>query len=481
MEWKWSKANEKSLAQFISDRTVELLPKLSANPFDLVQSRDGRLKLVQSIYDQLLKQGIQYAYEKYHPEAEIQRIRTPAEVLSTPGEGTCLDLALVFCGLCFGYDLLPLLIVIEGHALAAVSLNHQRRDWNSFARERTLLNSIELFNRDENRITLQKLIEDGAYIAVECTGFAQTQSFSGSMPEAIQRTAQGTLTFDRAIAAGQEQLDNPTRPFQFAIDVAAAHYVWKIEPLSLPNSSDQVSSPSSSSKAPSPPATFNIYGNITNFAGSGGIQHQEAPHQIRNFNQYADVPDQAESVKTILFLAANPKGTSPLRLGEEMRSIQNGLERSQQRDRFALEQRWAVTAKDLRRALLDCQPQIVHFSGHGVGTEGLIFEDATGQTKLVSGEAIANLFSLFSDQVECVVLNACYSEVQAQEIVQHIPSVIGMKRAIGDEAAIEFAVGFYDALLAGRSVEFAYKLGCSGIEMEGIPEHLTPVLKQKEN
>jgi CHAT domain len=156
----------------------------------------------------------------------------------------------------------------------------------------------------------------------------------------------------------------------------------------------------------------------------------------------------------------------------------------------------------MRRALLDCCPQIVHFSGHGVGTEdsgneplsaqklsvvadtdtepeGLMFEDETGQPKLVSGEAIANLFALFSDQVECVVLNACYSEVQAKAIVQHIPYVVGMRRAIGDKAAIEFAIAFYDALLAGRSVEFAYKLGCNAIQMGGIPEHLTPVLKQK--
>lgn len=29
---------------------------------------------------------------------------------------------------------------------------------------------------------------------------------------------------------------------------------------------------------------------------------------------------------------------------------------------------------------------------------------------------------------------------------------------------------------AGESVEFAYKLGCSVIQLEGIPEHLTPVL-----
>ncbi len=34
----------------------------------------------------------------------------------------------------------------------------------------------------------------------------------------------------------------------------------------------------------------------------------------------------------------------------------------------------------------------------------------------------------------------------------------------------------YDGLGAGKSVEFAYKLGCNSIEVAGIPEHLTPQL-----
>jgi hypothetical protein len=61
--------------------------------------------------------------------------------------------------------------------------------------------------------------------------------------------------------------------------------------------------------------------------------------------------------KTILVLAANPKGTDPLRLGEEMREIQAGLDRSKYRDHFRIEQRWAVTPTDLRRALLDSNPR----------------------------------------------------------------------------------------------------------------------------
>ena len=184
-------------------------------------------------------------------------------------------------------------------------------------------------------------------------------------------------------------------------------------------------------------------------------------------------------VKKILILAANPKGTSRLRLDEEVREIEAGLQRAQKRDQFILEQKWAVRPRDIQRALLDITPQIVHFSGHGAGEEGLVFEDETGRAKLVDGEALAGLFELFAEQVECVVLNGCYSQVQAEAIAEYIPYVIGMSQAIGDKAAIEFAVGFYDTLGAGRTVEFAHKLGCNAIRMAGIAENLTPVLIQK--
>ena len=178
----------------------------------------------------------------------------------------------------------------------------------------------------------------------------------------------------------------------------------------------------------------------------------------------------------ILFLSANPKDTGRLRLDQELRDITEGLQRSQKRKQFILEQRMAVRPRDLQRAMLDVGPQIIHFSGHGEGENGLVFEDDVGNAKLVDEFALAGLFELFASQVQCVLLNGCYSEVQAQAIAQQIPYVIGMNKAIGDNAAIAFAVGFYDALGAGRDVEFAYKLGCTAIHLEGIAEYLTPVL-----
>ncbi|MBW4571668.1 MAG: AAA-like domain-containing protein [Tolypothrix carrinoi HA7290-LM1] len=181
-------------------------------------------------------------------------------------------------------------------------------------------------------------------------------------------------------------------------------------------------------------------------------------------------------MKKILILTANPKNTDRLRLDEELREIQAGLERAKKREQFEIITRWAVRPDDLRRTLLDCDPQIVHFSGHGSGNQGLALENDTGQAKLISAESLSRLFKLFKG-IECVLLNACYSKVQAEAIHQHIDYVIGMSQAIGDKAAREFAIGFYDGLGAGRSIEDAYEFGCNAIELEGIPESEIPVLK----
>jgi energy-coupling factor transporter ATP-binding protein EcfA2 len=184
-------------------------------------------------------------------------------------------------------------------------------------------------------------------------------------------------------------------------------------------------------------------------------------------------------VKKILIFAANPKDTNKLRIDEEVREIQTALKLSKGHEQFQIISQWAVRPDDVRRALLEHEPQIVHFSGHGTGERGLVLEDETGQAQLVSGRALARLFKLFAGKIQCVLLNACYSEVQADAIAQQIDYVIGMNQAIGDRAAIKFAVGFYDALGYGRSFQEAYEFGLSAIDLQGIPETSTPVFKAK--
>jgi adenylylsulfate kinase-like enzyme len=184
-------------------------------------------------------------------------------------------------------------------------------------------------------------------------------------------------------------------------------------------------------------------------------------------------------VKTILILAANPQNTAPLRLDREIREIDEGLRRANKRELYKLEQKWAVRSRDFYRAILDYQPHIVHFCGHGAGEDGIVLEDDTGKMALVQTNALASMFKLFAKKgVECVILNACYSEVQAEAISQYVNYVVGMNRAVGDKAAVAFAVAFYDAIAAGYEVEEAYELGRS--QMMSFRENEIPVLKTKK-
>ncbi len=186
-------------------------------------------------------------------------------------------------------------------------------------------------------------------------------------------------------------------------------------------------------------------------------------------------------IRSILFLAADPTDKSRLRLGEEFREIDERLSRAKLRDQFKLElPQLSLRSSDITGALLSVEPNIVHFSGHGTVEGALCFENQAGQTHLVEPDTLATLFEQFAHHVDCVLLNACYSEKQAKAIAKHINYVIGMNEAIEDKAAIAFALGFYQALGAGRTIEGAYELGCVQIKLQGISKHLIPTLIRKQ-
>jgi CHAT domain-containing protein len=180
---------------------------------------------------------------------------------------------------------------------------------------------------------------------------------------------------------------------------------------------------------------------------------------------------------SVLFLAADPTNEARLRLGEELREIQEKLLYiAKHRDNFLLDQRMSVRPTDVSQALLDVEPKVVHFSGHGSAAGELCFENKNGQIQRIEPETLAALFEQFSDHVECVILNACYSEPQAKAISQHIKYVIGMNKAIGDRAAIAFSIGFYQALGAKRSIEEAFQLGKVQVMMQNANDGTIPIL-----
>lgn len=180
----------------------------------------------------------------------------------------------------------------------------------------------------------------------------------------------------------------------------------------------------------------------------------------------------------VLVVFANPRGTSSLRLGEEDKTIQECIRRSKQRDTFNIVPHHAATVDDVRRALLDDDFQIIHFSGHGTRA-GLVFEDRNGSLYVPPRDALADLLADFAPPLECVLLNACYSLSQGEFTSVGVPYTIAMERPISDDAAIIFTGAFYDSIGAGKDVEFSFKQGLHALRLANHPDSLVPFLLRK--
>ena len=177
----------------------------------------------------------------------------------------------------------------------------------------------------------------------------------------------------------------------------------------------------------------------------------------------------------ILAVFACPEGADRLRLGSEDRVIRECLVLANDRDNFNLEVMHAATTYDVRRALLGGDYRIIQFSGHGTG-QGLVLEDAHGQPQVVPQQALADLLSAYSPPIECVILNACYTDIQGELLSLGVPYTIGMSGGMSDAAAREFTRGFYDAIGAGRDIEFAFQEGCRAVSLAGLGDRFQPVL-----
>ena len=197
----------------------------------------------------------------------------------------------------------------------------------------------------------------------------------------------------------------------------------------------------------------------------------------------------------ILFLAANPSGTSRLAFDEECAAIERELRMTDGRDDFDFRSKWAVTADEMMRHLNELCPMVIHFSGHGYsGTTGwsstsrrhvqmvdsddeigggIYLQDEYGNPQIVTARALKMMIKAAAASARVVVLNACYSSLQANALRTIVDCVVGMTGAIRDDAARSFAVGFYRALGNRRSVGNAVEQAVATLAAKQLPdEHL---------
>ncbi len=141
---------------------------------------------------------------------------------------------------------------------------------------------------------------------------------------------------------------------------------------------------------------------------------------------------------------------------------------------------WATHTQGIQKALLEFPPNIVHFVGHNTEKSGIPLEDASGNIQFLNSSILVNMLKNFATQVTCVVLDTCNNTSQAKAIAQYIAYTIGIPSLLKKKMSIEFMAAFYDALDAGKSVEFAYSSACNALYAAKIQNHLMPVLLRKD-
>jgi tetratricopeptide (TPR) repeat protein len=210
--------------------------------------------------------------------------------------------------------------------------------------------------------------------------------------------------------------------------------------------------------------------------------------RFSNVDRRAKVGDQpnrivvlgSDKVK-ILFLAANPDDViAPLRIDQEIREISQKIRLGTLRDQLQLVPEGAVRAGDLQELLMRHEPDIVHFSGHNTQSSGIVLEDKDGKRKVVSREALAELFRILKGNIRVVVLNACYAKDQAQALASTIDFTIGMGAPIEDKDATIFAAHFYQSLAFGYSVTDAFDLAVNQLKLEGSGVAHVPILLKRK-
>lgn len=182
----------------------------------------------------------------------------------------------------------------------------------------------------------------------------------------------------------------------------------------------------------------------------------------------------------VLLIGASPSDRDALLLSTEFDMIDQSIRQGSFRDDLTVERSQNTLASELVPDLLRFGPTLVHFSGHGRQSGELVFENVDGTSSPLTADLLSAVFSGFSDSTKCVVLNACWSDAQAETIGAHIPAVAGMVTKVSDLGALTFSSTFYLALSEGKSVSEAFSLALLQLRVASPADAEAPVLRVRE-
>lgn len=169
----------------------------------------------------------------------------------------------------------------------------------------------------------------------------------------------------------------------------------------------------------------------------------------------------------VLALFSDPLTRSRIRLDREQRQLGEISRQAAGGAGIDIVLRQATRVTDILSAMLDEQPRILHFGGHGTSSGNLLFEDDAGGPALVDPAALAGAIAASMPEIlDAVVLNCCFTAANADAFADVTRYVAGSVNQIPDDCALSFSSGFYVGLRSGQSVPDAYSSGVAQLKLQ---------------
>jgi hypothetical protein len=171
-----------------------------------------------------------------------------------------------------------------------------------------------------------------------------------------------------------------------------------------------------------------------------------------------------------------------LRVDYEVRQVKDMLRKSTYRDLVTIEHLPAASAMDLLEGLNNHRPHVVHFSGHA-SSLGLLLENDAGTDagSELDFTLLARMLGATDDPPRLVVLNACESLDGADDLLQTVPTVIGMSDEINDASAVTFAARFYSGIASAQSVSTSVEQAKVAMMAASLDGAELPVLRTRDD
>ena len=196
-------------------------------------------------------------------------------------------------------------------------------------------------------------------------------------------------------------------------------------------------------------------------------------------------------VKRILLASAQPTDTVLLKLRQERATVEGVLSRHGVLPK-ALE---GATHSSLQQAILEEQPQVFHFMGHGTTDpttgEGLLLLEQQNRKKDPLPASDLARFFLGRRVPRLVILTSCltgtpgpvadagpFASVAAALVAGGLPAVIAMQTAIRDTNALLFTQRLYEGVVRGDTIEAAVASARLALQLKDreVPDWAAPVL-----